>query len=127
MGRTGSECSLFFYLVVFMGCSQNWGKGSFTEKDKGFRRRELCCSGWQRQDESERPESIGQREREDPGSQNSLGGNRRGTERPGSLWRREFGKDKCPTGDTYIFLILLRVVLCKFSPFRNCQLIHIAH
>lgn len=45
MGRTGSECSLFFYLVVFMGCSQNWGEGSFTEKDKGFRRRELCVLG----------------------------------------------------------------------------------
>lgn len=65
--------------------------------------------------------------REGSGSLDIVGGNRRGTELSGSLWRREFGKDKCLTGDTYIFLILLRVVLCKFSPFHNCQLIHIAH
>lgn len=118
---------LIFYLVVFMDWALKTGKKNvLTVKGKGFRRKELHCSGWQRQDEFEGPGSIWLR-RENSGRLGAVGGSQRGKELPGILWRREFGKDKCLTGDVYIFLILLRVVLCKFSPFHNCQLIHIAH
>lgn len=55
------------------------------------------------------------------------GGNWRGNHSPRGPAENRIRKEKCVTRDIFFALILLRVVLCEFSPLHNCQLIHMAH
>lgn len=102
-------------------------KQCFTEKGKIFRRKVLHCLDDRGKINSK---DLGTSGRDVRGPREP-GCNVRTQERhraPGILQRRrEFWEDKCLPGDIYFFLILLRVVLCKFFPFHNCQLVHIAH
>jgi hypothetical protein len=49
-----------------------------------------------------------------------MGRNQRGKNSPREPVENRIRKEKCVTRDIF-FLILLRIVLCKFSPLHNCQ------
>lgn len=75
----------------------------FTEKGKGFKRKELHCLD-DRGKVNLKDVVTCNRDVRGPGSLGRVQERRRGREPSGILWRRvECGKEKCPTGDVYIF------------------------